>query len=384
MNTADTLDKTANAADGMREHTENDCLWLRLAGEKLPVVLYGTGNGADKILDACIKYGIKISGVFAGDGFVRNREFRGFKVESLEDIEKRLSDFIILLCFGTTRADVTEQIREAARRHKMYIPDVPLYGGELFDYGFYLRSREKLAAAHSLLSDAESKAVFDDMISFRLGGEGKYLSRTESAEKSLEVLIAPYVKKGGLCIDCGAFTGDSASAAVSTLSPKCLIAAEPDSRSFRKLSEYAGSEERCRVVPVNAAVGDTLGQTVFLSGSGRSSGKATNARRAKEISVRTVTVDSLCDGENNALVFIKYDVEGDEAAALRGSERTIRDFRPALAVSVYHRSADIFEIPLYLHTLCPSYSFYLRRVPCIPAWDITLFAVDTGRVAENE
>lgn len=384
MNTADTLDKTANAADGMREHTENDCLWLRLAGEKLPVVLYGTGNGADKILDACIKYGIKISGVFAGDGFVRNREFRGFKVESLEDIEKRLSDFIILLCFGTTRADVTEQIREAARRHKMYIPDVPLYGGELFDYGFYLRSREKLAAARSLLSDAESKAVFDDMISFRLGGEGKYLSRTESAEKSLEVLIAPYVKKGGLCIDCGAFTGDSASAAVSTLSPKCLIAAEPDSRSFRKLSEYAGSEERCRVVPVNAAVGDTLGQTVFLSGSGRSSGKATNARRAKEISVRTVTVDSLCDGENNALVFIKYDVEGDEAAALRGSERTIRDFRPALAVSVYHRSADIFEIPLYLHTLCPSYSFYLRRVPCIPAWDITLFAVDTGRVAENE
>lgn len=384
MNTADALDKTANAADGMREYTENDCLWLRLAGEKLPVALYGTGNGADKILDACIKYGIKISGVFAGDGFVRNREFRGFKVESLEDIEKRLSDFIILLCFGTTRADVTEQIREAARRHKMYIPDVPLYGGELFDYGFILRSREKLAAARSLLSDAESKAVFDDMISFRLGGEGKYLSRTESAEKSLEVLIAPYVKKGGLCIDCGAFTGDSASAAVSTLSPKCLIAAEPDSRSFRKLSEYAGSEGRCRVVPVNAAVGDTLGQTVFLSGSGRSSGKATNARRAKEISVKTVTVDSLCDGENNAPVFIKYDVEGDEAAAIRGSERTIKSFRPALAVSVYHRSADIFEIPLYLHRLCPSYSFYLRRVPCIPAWDITLFAVDTGRTAENE
>ena len=59
MNTADALDKTANAADGMREYTENDCLWLRLAGEKLPVVLYGTGNGADKILDACIKYGIK-------------------------------------------------------------------------------------------------------------------------------------------------------------------------------------------------------------------------------------------------------------------------------------------------------------------------------------
>ena len=73
MNTADALDKTANAADGMREYTENDCLWLRLAGEKLSVVLYGTGNGADKILDACIKYGIKISGVFAGDGFVRNR-----------------------------------------------------------------------------------------------------------------------------------------------------------------------------------------------------------------------------------------------------------------------------------------------------------------------
>ena len=44
--------------------------WDKLSSEKRPIILYGTGNGADKILDDCDKYNIKVSGVFASDGFV--------------------------------------------------------------------------------------------------------------------------------------------------------------------------------------------------------------------------------------------------------------------------------------------------------------------------
>ena len=32
------------------------CLWEKLKNENRPIFLYGTGNGADKILDVCEKY----------------------------------------------------------------------------------------------------------------------------------------------------------------------------------------------------------------------------------------------------------------------------------------------------------------------------------------
>ena len=48
---------------------------------------------------------------------------------------------------------------------------------------------------------------------------------------------------------------------------------------------------------------------------------------------------------------------------------------PALLVSVYHRSGDIFELPRLVHELNPAYRLYLRRMAGLPAWDINLYAV---------
>ena len=77
-------------------------IWNRLVSEEKPILLYGTGNGADKILDELKRYDVKISGVFASSGFVRDRYFRGFKVMSLEQAEEVFGDFIALFSFGST------------------------------------------------------------------------------------------------------------------------------------------------------------------------------------------------------------------------------------------------------------------------------------------
>ena len=75
------------------------------------------------------------------------------------------------------------------------------------------------------------------------------------------------------------------------------------------------------------------------------------------------------------LDYIKYDVEGSEAAALRGSAEVIHRFSPALLVSLYHRSEDLYALPLLIRELNPHYRFYLRRMAGIPAWDINLYCV---------
>lgn len=73
--------------------------------------------------------------------------------------------------------------------------------------------------------------------------------------------------------------------------------------------------------------------------------------------------------------FIKYDVEGSEKEALLGSERTIREDKPDLVVSLYHRSEDLFTLPLQIADMGTGYAYYLRRLPYIPAWDLNLYCI---------
>ena len=72
--------------------------------------------------------------------------------------------------------------------------------------------------------------------------------------------------------------------------------------------------------------------------------------------------------------YVKYDVEGSEREAILGSRRTLDHYAPTLLVSLYHRSEDLFSLPLLLHREHPQYtSFYLRRFGGVPAWDLNLY-----------
>ena len=82
------------------------------------------------------------------------------------------------------------------------------------------------------------------------------------------------------------------------------------------------------------------------------------------------SLDSVLCGQQ--VDYIKYDVEGAEREAIEGSRETITSHRPALLVSAYHKSEDIFALPLQIHALRPDYKLYYRRYPYIPAWDLNL------------
>ncbi|OUM03848.1 FkbM family methyltransferase [Variovorax sp. JS1663] len=59
--------------------------------------------------------------------------------------------------------------------------------------------------------------------------------------------------------------------------------------------------------------------------------------------------------------FIKLDVEGYEARALRGASRLLREQRPRLAVASYHYAEDLLDIAQVIDEHAPDYSFYLRH-----------------------
>ncbi|MBR6744930.1 MAG: FkbM family methyltransferase [Clostridia bacterium] len=78
--------------------------------------------------------------------------------------------------------------------------------------------------------------------------------------------------------------------------------------------------------------------------------------------------------ENRKPDYIKIDVEGEERNAILGCAESIVKHSPALRIALYHKSADIFELPLMIHSINPDYVFNLSRTLSFPAWDIDLIA----------
>jgi len=75
--------------------------------------------------------------------------------------------------------------------------------------------------------------------------------------------------------------------------------------------------------------------------------------------IKVTSIDNYSKQKNITPSFIKLDVEGAEYQALKGSVNTIKTFKPRLAISLYHKYNDLWELPLFIKSIEPSYQFYL-------------------------
>lgn len=131
-------------------------VWERLKNCGKPVVLYGMGDGADKVLAAFDRYGIKASAVIASDDFVRGQKFHDFTVKKLSDVETEFGDIIIALCFASQLPDVMAHITKISKSTKRLSPPFP-FSETNFDNDFITENKEQIESAYSLLADDLSK-----------------------------------------------------------------------------------------------------------------------------------------------------------------------------------------------------------------------------------
>jgi FkbM family methyltransferase len=59
--------------------------------------------------------------------------------------------------------------------------------------------------------------------------------------------------------------------------------------------------------------------------------------------------------------FIKLDIEGREREAILSAAAYIRNHHPDLAISIYHRPEDLWDIPLMIYSICDKYKIYIRH-----------------------
>ena len=135
-------------------------LWEYLSAQKdKKIVMYGMGNGADKILAVCERYGIEVSDFFASDGFVRGHLFHGKRVLSYSEMKKKYGadNVIVLLSFASSLPDVLSLFRSVSAECELYAPDVPVFGDTLFTIEFFEANRERFEAVYEMLADSFEK-----------------------------------------------------------------------------------------------------------------------------------------------------------------------------------------------------------------------------------
>ncbi len=272
----------------------------------------------------------------------------------------------VLVCLGTSRPDVLENIFKIAAEQELYAPDVPVIGGGIFDFAYAAQHKCELETVYNMLADEQSKKVFENCVYYRLTGDISYLKNCETEpEEAWKNIIKPSDNESD--VDIGAYCGDTVNEFLSIVGGYSHIyAVEPTVKSFNRMKKAIGDMDNVSLY--NLAVSDGKSELTFNTHGGRN-----HAEAASGVKVAAASVDDIL-AENTATL-IKMDVEGGEGAAIDGARKTILRCKPKMQIAAYHRTEDYFALPLKVAEIRDDYKLYMRHFCGIPAWDTNFYFV---------
>ncbi len=168
-----------------------------------------------------------------------------------------------------------------------------------------------------------------------------------SFEAHFAELFGRLVGPGDRCVDVGANVGVHTVRLAKLVGARGeVIALEPDEEIARRARRNIGLNQLSNARVINVAASDEAGREVQLF---RPDAQDTNRARASLLqhsyltgsvsTVPVVTVDEICPGP---VALIKIDVEGHEAAVVRGAASTIASHSPSV---VFEYAPELLEDP---------------------------------------
>ena len=340
----------------------NNFLFYKLQKTEKPIYIYGMGNGSEKLKMLLDKYNIPLSGVFASDEYVRGHSFLGFLVKKYSEIPE---DAVILLAFGAFTEELFERFDMMKKSHEFYAPDMPLFGNEYFEPSQLSERSKEIRRAYELLADDLSRKVFENTVKFKVTGDIEYLKEIATDREEIFTNLIHLGKEESF-LDLGAYDGDTVREfqARTENSYKEIVALEPDKKNYKKL-----------VKKTEGALLLNKGSYSFEGGLSFSTEGSRNSSFMKDgkNTIDVTTVDIIA--KDHKPTFIKMDVEGSEEETLKGAVKTLKENKPKLIMSAYHKNSDYFELINIIHSINPEYKIYLRHAPYIPNWETNIIAL---------
>jgi len=324
------------------------------------IVIWGAGQTAFDVIPI-LEQKKRILAVVDSDPVKIGKSFCGYQITNPDKVSNLLNDkdLTVLIC-------------------SMYLTDIAnkLDSMGISDYysGFFMLRRDlenekmrelpsddELRRLKSILSDKESERIVDYILEKRKKGIIDYsdlISRPEYLRDDLFTFTDDEIY-----VDAGAYDGDTIMQFIKKV--RCfrkIVAFEANNSNYQRMLMNLGLADAVyggeKLQLFHAAVGECEG-VISITTNGNESATAVLDDRgnlARE-EVRCVALDDLVD----KATYIKMDIEGYEAEAIRGAEKLIKNNRPKMAVCIYHRPRDLWELPIMISELVPDYKLYIRH-----------------------
>lgn len=231
---------------------------------------------------------------------------------------------------------------------------VPKRASRLANEKIFGKHGEKLLEIHSLLEDEDSRKTFRSIVASRYYNDNGYLRIAKYQEYAHPLTK---VRDGDVVVDAGAYVGKVTREFATACGPSgAVYSFEPDPASHAEL--VSRTQRLPQVVTVASGIWSQTKTLFFDNTSGSTAGHAIS--EVGQIAVPVTSLDEFFgQAGRRPPTVIKFDIEGAEAEGLAGGHNVIRDHKPRLMISAYHKPADLWELIDQIRAIRSDYKFYL-------------------------
>ena len=354
----------------LTEKTSHFFVGLKKCEESgLPTYIYGAGEGANNVTRRASAIGFQFEGKIVDEKYYKENS----GCECLEELLKKEQMNLVVAHRGFDENKLSEY-----RDSIGIVLDVDCFSGnydaehEMLTYEFVKDNEKELTEIYNSLADDKSRETLLAYINQKISMDYKYLKSVKADVQYFDPEIVKLMENEAL-VDAGAYVGDTVLSFIRQLEKTgintwdAIYSFEPDPRNYKKLSELNIENFYTFML----ATSDHKDSVSFLTvGKGSSSGITVSDENS--IQIQSDEIDDVLDGKK--VTFIKMDVEGYELASLKGARRIIENQRPKLAICIYHKLNDLWEIQKYIESVVDGYKYYIRAYEDT-ATELVLYAI---------
>jgi FkbM family methyltransferase len=330
-----------------------------------PVVLFGAGELAWYNLAYLRQHGVEPVCVCDNDPAKQGAVHLGLPVYSYDGLREkwgRRAPYNIVVSVGPQYKDaIFSQLSAAHEQNPAWYLRGYEVCGEKITYAYFREHLAQFEQAYSLLTDELSRTVFVNVLNAKLTGDfGLYRDVMGQSEYFDPDVVN--LSEHEVLLDVGAYKGDVIVEFAKQTEAKYdgIIAFEPDTKTLAILQDTVARNKVQRLEIHNKGAWHEHAVLHFQDGRAGSSRVSESEDAATQgTSVEVDTIDCILHGRR--VTYVSMDIEGAERNALLGAEQSIKTWKPRVAVCVYHKREDLFDLALLLKSFVPEYSFFLRH-----------------------
>lgn len=316
------------------------------------VLVFGTGRLSAEIFE----YGdIDVNAFVDNNTDKQGKEFFGRKIISFNEISGYNNPIILIAV-----ADI-----DAYREIKSLLDENNYESYHIEEY-LFRENGDKIMEVFDSLNDDKSKEIYANVICARMFLKDLDL-KLVSSNQYFDVRGFKDMRTDEVLIDCGAFVGDTIEEYLKVKYGcfKKIYAFEPVQKLYdaakhrieRLKKEWALSDDQ--IILINAGTGEKTSKLRFECEK-PAAGRFLEENNANSDDV--IDVYSLDDYfSDKEATFIKADIEGFEEKMLNGAEKIIKRDKPRIAVCIYHSYHDMYQIPMLIKEMDPTYKLSVRH-----------------------